>query len=301
MNLIQAIRKLFRGEADSVDKNRLIHHSSVEEVMREQWNENSQADFLVGERIWSNIDDTLFSERKTAVWKWGIAAAVIGLVSVGGIFLMKEDSKTTPEFVTLYAAAATEVSLPDSSKVWMQPGSRITYEREFADNRDVSLEGDAVFKVKKHHGQPFKVDVKAAYIEVKGTTFSVSNPDGKANQVTLIEGSIEYHKGNSVVRLKPQQQLICSTKGDILVKDIHKIEWDGGGYRFDGIALDELIKLINTNAQDIVIEIDKGIPCNYLFTGSIRFDESKEEIAEKICFNLHLKYRKSNNRIILYR
>src|SRR5690606_24206533 len=71
------------------------------------------------------------------------------------------------------------VTLPDGSKVWLNAGSTLTYPSRFnAEERVVSLEGEAYFEVRKSQtpagGMPFRVFTKGQTIEVLGTVFNVS-------------------------------------------------------------------------------------------------------------------------------
>ncbi len=61
--------------------------------------------------------------------------------------------------------------LPDSTKVWMQPGSSIRYAKAFMQDRRVWLEGSSLFEVRKQEGSTFQVYIYDAFIEVKGTCF----------------------------------------------------------------------------------------------------------------------------------
>ena len=36
------------------------------------------------------------------------------------------------------------------------------------------------------------------------------------------------------------------------------------------------------------------------FTGSIRYDESLNDVIEKLCFSLNLTYKNQNNEIVIY-
>ena len=36
------------------------------------------------------------------------------------------------------------------------------------------------------------------------------------------------------------------------------------------------------------------------FTGSIRYDETLDDVIEKLCFSLNLTYKKQNSKIVIY-
>ena len=58
--------------------------------------------------------------------------------------------------------------LPDSSKVWLETGCNIRYAKNFESQREVWLEGEALFDVTKRKKQHFIVHIPKAYIEVNG-------------------------------------------------------------------------------------------------------------------------------------
>ncbi len=102
------------------------------------------------------------------------------------------------------------VIMPDGSKIWLNAGSKIKYDRHFdIDSREVFLEGEAYFDVKKTK-RPFIVYTSHISIHVLGTRFNVkSYPDEDNIETTLVEGNIriESKKSNKPVFLKPREKL----------------------------------------------------------------------------------------------
>jgi transmembrane sensor len=67
-----------------------------------------------------------------------------------------------------------QIILPDGTKVWLNAASSLTYPVLFTGNkREVSIDGEAYFEVKKHT-IPFIVNTKNQRIEVLGTKFNVN-------------------------------------------------------------------------------------------------------------------------------
>jgi transmembrane sensor len=102
------------------------------------------------------------------------------------------------------------VILPDSSKIWLNAGSKIKYNRVFDIScREVFLEGEAYFEIKKAR-HAFVVYTSHIDIHVMGTAFNVkSYPDEDNIETTLVEGNIriESKKSNKPVYLKPREKL----------------------------------------------------------------------------------------------
>jgi transmembrane sensor len=102
------------------------------------------------------------------------------------------------------------VILPDSSKIWLNAGSKIKYNRNFdVSCREVFLEGEAYFEIKKSR-HSFIVYTSHLDIRVVGTAFNVkSYPDEDNIETTLVEGNIriESKKSTKPVYLKPREKL----------------------------------------------------------------------------------------------
>jgi transmembrane sensor len=102
------------------------------------------------------------------------------------------------------------VILPDSSKIWLNAGSKIRYNKGFdLSCREVFLEGEAYFEIKKAR-HSFVVYTSHLDIRVMGTAFNVkSYPDEDNIETTLVEGNIRIDSKKSVkpVYLKPREKL----------------------------------------------------------------------------------------------
>ena len=90
----------------------------------------------------------------------------------GGIFFFDKGhtaSQRIIEYTEVVSSNSRLYILPDSSKVWMQAGSRLRFSQDFMSNREVWLEGVSTFEVTKRKGHNFKVYIDQAFVEVKGT------------------------------------------------------------------------------------------------------------------------------------
>jgi ferric-dicitrate binding protein FerR (iron transport regulator) len=94
-------------------------------------------------------------------------------------------------------------TLPDGSKVWLNAGTTLTYPVSFdKDNiREVTLTGEAFFKVTHDSRHPFWIHTSRMDIHDLGTSFNVkAYPKDKTFETTLVEGSLE-------VRLKDAKDM----------------------------------------------------------------------------------------------
>ena len=108
--------------------------------------------------------------------------------------------------------ARSYVVLADSSKVWLNAGSKLRYAADYGiTNRDLYLEGEAYFEVHHDKTKPFRVHAADLVIKALGTVFNVkAYPDEEVIQTTLVKGSVSLEsadidgRANHVV-LEPKQ------------------------------------------------------------------------------------------------
>lgn len=87
----------------------------------------------------------------------------------------------------------TEIILPDSTKVWLNAGSYLTFSKNFmGKKREVFLQGEAFFEVTHMNQKPFYVYADDMQVKVLGTSFNVSSyKDDEVSSAVLVEGKIE--------------------------------------------------------------------------------------------------------------
>ncbi len=147
------------------------------------------------------------------ILRYAAIFAVIFSVGTGSYFLGHNSAPGAGnnycEIEVPYGSRST-VILPDGSKIWLNAGSKIKYNRHFYKNsREVFLEGEAYFNVEKTK-RPFIVYTSHINIHVLGTVFNVkSYPEEDNIEATLIQGNIriESKKSDKPVFLKPKEKL----------------------------------------------------------------------------------------------
>lgn len=108
-----------------------------------------------------------------------------------------------------------EFILPDSTKVWLNSNSRLTYDNNFSkESRSVKLEGEGFFEVTKDKQKPFNVEMDNVSIEVLGTKFNARNYKHEdIEEVVLAKGSVKI-SGNmfASVILNPNERFTLNKK-----------------------------------------------------------------------------------------
>src|ERR1700712_295708 len=107
----------------------------------------------------------------------------------------------------------TNLLLPDGTSVWLNAGSRLTYDSLYGSSaREVTLSGEGYFDVVKNAKKPFIIHTGKINIKVLGTIFNVkSYPGEKTIETSLLRGSIEVSfiaQPSKKIILKPNQKLV---------------------------------------------------------------------------------------------
>lgn len=240
-------------------------------------------------RDWHQVLEKIRLEEKVRggsfVWL-KYAAAVAALVVCSFALWTWTSSSRVPMFTTVEAPAGarTAVRLPDSSRVWLNAGSRITFNQDFGDdNRDVMLEGEAFFDVEESDVR-FQVHTHACDIAVLGTAFNVRayREDG-AITTSLIRGSLQIRlpgvpgKTGQFV-LAPNDRLTVDTNATTADDRVHfernidavaEMEWKDGWLTTRGESLDALAKKIE-RLYNVKIQFEDEALKDFRYTGRIQ-------------------------------
>lgn len=151
-----------------------------------------------------------------------IAVAVLVLISgtswITWFITSKQQLEShLPKTTTIHSPLGSKckVVLPDSSLVWLNAGSKITYTSNFNKiERKLILEGEAFFDVTTNKDKPFLVQTSDILVRALGTMFNVkAYPEENEITTTLEEGKIDIHllNGKSIsedIVLKPNEKVV---------------------------------------------------------------------------------------------
>jgi len=118
------------------------------------------------------------------------------------------------QVVATQNGSRTRTLLPDGTTVWLNAGSKLYYDNDFAcATREVKLDGEAYFDVVKNPHRPFIVHTAGIDIKVLGTIFNVrSYPADKTVETTLIRGLVQVTRQGQAkekpVFLHPNEKLV---------------------------------------------------------------------------------------------
>lgn len=185
--------------------------------------------------------------------RW-ISACVITLIFLNIGYYYYQDSK---DIEMVYQEVQTTrgekllVLLPDGSRVWLNADSKLTYPEQFAKkNRNVTLEGEAYFEVKKNTASLFSVFTGDVRINVTGTSFNVSAyTSDQEVKTTLDEGAISIGYSNSkipMLAVEPGQTAVFKKDNKTI-----SIE-DNEHYRNDSYWKENKLVFRNSSLGDVL-------------------------------------------------
>ncbi len=195
----------------------------------------------------------------------GLAASVVALFAA--VFLIRPSS----ELQIVADADKFEVVLPDGSEVVLSNGTELSYSKNFGKQRNVELQGSALFEVVHDEDIPFEVHSPNLTTTVLGTTFFVNDKEENGTaEVQLLEGSVSVSngKGRSVI-LKENQRLISDENDELSLRDqlkTQQFDWYHEGFEFDNRSLNEAIQDI-ADYYGVSIELNEELT-GCAFTGS---------------------------------
>lgn len=252
--------KYFNG-ISTIDDEKAIYafitESDLNKDLFEQWKNEWKGSAPANHQILSfnKIKTEINIRKKNRIkrvfsYSLAIAASLAFFVTLG--LTMKSDS-ALPERFTVKTGynEKQKVVLPDNTVVWINAGSSLTYSEDFiADQREVSLQGEAYFDVAPMQDVPFVVHLAGSDITVKGTRFNVSAYSKEAEIATsLIEGSIVFTSDKVSVEMIPGEQLVYNVHTEDITKtkiDTRPtISWVNGKLDYASITLPKLLSRLS--------------------------------------------------------
>jgi transmembrane sensor len=176
-----------------------------------------------------------------------VAAVLLPFIFVASLYLFYNNYGTVE--ITTAQGEQKEITLPDSSVVWLNACSKITYSKKFrADKREITLLGEAFFSVKKDASRRFVVTTKDMTVTVFGTQFNVKcYPEDIIASTTLKSGKVEVALDSKDYILKPDQELVYNRQEkNSVIQDATEssMSWREGILNFSNMTLPEMVKSI---------------------------------------------------------
>lgn len=195
------------------------------------------------------------------------------------------------------------IILSDGSRVTLNAKSMLKYPVIFTDSiREVYVEGEALFEVKKDNGKPFIAKGKDFSVNVLGTTFNVMSYDEEPmSQITLLEGKVETSSGTMEVILKPGEQASIFQNKQIQVDDVDTdmvVAWVDKKIDFNDERLDVIMRKI-CRWYDVQVLYETPAMRERRFTGVLLYDNPLEVFLDWLSTTTDMQFTLSDGVITI--
>lgn len=161
-------------------------------------------------------------KRILPLYSTALKIAAIVLILIGIPFLGNSLLKNENISVVAVKGEKKTIHLPDGSLVFLNSNSSISYLKNFKNNRELQLTGEAYFEVVKNPEKPFLVKTDKITTRVLGTSFNIEAYKNSRTKVSVNTGKVEVDikEFSEKIFLTKNQQLSFMTGGQaVLSKD----------------------------------------------------------------------------------
>ena len=223
---------------------------------------------------------------------WTVAASFAAAAVVAVVAVFTYNNKVEPEMLVAHAPVGEvlTVTLPDSSVVYLNSGSTLTYPKKFATNkRVVSLEGQGWFKVYASKTYPFYVNISEGMsLYVYGTEFDVAAyPQENNIEIYLASGNLNMLLPLKDVEcsIKPNQKLTYDTLNESIdvanMADGMGYDWKEGNLCFRHSDMAEILTTLSRRF-DVIIDMENASADTNEYHASFTASETIEQILTQL-------------------
>ncbi len=288
--------------------------SHQEDVLVERWleeSDNSGSDWFkldnAGKEQWLS---GVFSDIQRSITKadvpaktlryhnllgWRAIAAIAAVMTIFSILYLgwptfrERVSSTALTSSTMTMDQKKLITLSDSSQVWVNAGSTLTYPVNFdRSKREVWLSGEAYFDVHHDAGHPFIIHTGDLVTTVLGTAFNIKEDKQHLTiAVTVTRGKVSVAKSDKILGiLTPDQQLTFYTANDATVQKVvntqQVVAWQQNDLHFDDVSFADAAKRLEQHfGVKISFANEKLKDCR--FTGTTIQGDDLKKILKVLC------------------
>lgn len=246
----------------------------------------------------SNSDTTRKNRKIVHSQKlFGIAAAVILVLIVGGLYLFRFVNKSE-QYNTILVPPGQRINLilSDNSNVWLNANTTFRYPTQFSKkNRTIFLDGEAYLDVSKNKRKPFIIKTKQGDIRVTGTSLNVeAYSKYDSFETSLFTGSVDIYRNEAkVVSLKPNEKSTLDNDELIIsnIIDTDEYLWQKGLIVFNNKKLEDILLSLE-KYFDVSIQINsKSLP-QHTYTGKFRQSDGVDYALRVLQRSIQFQYER---------
>lgn len=292
--------------------------SPEEKQAVEQWIRDSTADFgparveekKVLSEVWQRLSLESVQRKKKRSWIPALIFKVAAVLLIAftvtiGIFYKQEQSAAASRYFVTKRGERKQLTLPDGSQVFLNSESSLKYSREFGDtSREMTLTGEAFFKVAPDAAKPFVIHTAKSTTRVLGTEFDLKCYPGDEISISVKEGKVAFFakdnaagavvlNGGEAAHLKEGQNPVKQT-----LFSPQAVAWIENKLIIDNEKLARIAARLE-RWYNIKIHISSPLIAEIRCSGTFA-DQPAEKVIKSLCFSAGLHYKLSNNVFLIY-
>lgn len=318
MDRLEQIRNYFDGNLSKKEAEEFLQwylsEKSDEEVQAEfdkMWHSNARPEFSYdGKALYQsileekenirslNVHREPVDQRQFSTSWWKVAAAIALLIVSVLVIQQFTSGNTGPELVQVVksnpAGQKSKVYLPDGTIVTLNSESRLTFNENFEDGRNVSLEGEAFFDVTEDTSRPFTVHSGSLATTALGTSFNIKSYNNEQTEVVLVTGKVKVQKMNSdeMVVLIPGEKASLTPDDSSIKKAEANVEsityWKDGILYFDKTDIEEVVETLE-RWYGVEIAVSGDLP-DLNCSGTFQKNEYLTNVLDILSYSVGFEY-----------
>ena len=219
------------------------------------------------------------------------------------LVLKSENSAISTPIFTIYSSKNDifAILLPDGSHITLNKSAKVSCNLDKQNNKpNITLQGEAFFKIAKQKGKLFKINATKMNIEVVGTEFNITNYKDKNTQLSLVEGIVK-------IKTNQQQQLIhAGQEATYNNKTLHienkdffdSLAWLQTSIHFNNQPLNQITKIIE-NWYNVKINFKNTKLKALKFTGTLHKNNGLTHFLQTLKYTKNVQATINKNTITL--
>ena len=253
--------------------------------------------------------------KRWTLWSAGrellkIAAIFAIAFSVVSIYYSRTEPETVPQeaiMQTIYVPAGqrAELTLSDSTKVWLNARTTLTFPSHFdGNNRSVTLDGEGYFSVTHNESKPFIVKTEQYDIKVLGTEFNVNAYKGNVLfETSLLKGSVRIESANHKegILLEPNKKAFTE-HGQLKTSPIVQYDyflWKEGLICFKNMDFKQLMARFE-KCYGIRIIIENQQVGDYVCSGKFRISDGIDNALRILQRDAKYTFERNKDESVVY-
>lgn len=219
-------------------------------------------------------------------------------------FLYNDPLSDQLQTIHVPSGQRSELILNDGTKVWLNSGTTVTFPVHFSQRtREITLNGEAYFKVAKDEKAPFIVHTEKHTLQVLGTEFNVIAYDAKdMMEAALLEGSLKIQsKNHYYTYILSKNEKLSYNQGIYTkdrIQDYNYFKWREGLICFEKENLGSLFAKLELYYDIRIINKNKSLT-EGAYTGKFRIRDGVEHVLRVLQLKHQFKYTKDDETNII--